>query len=130
MLGKKYWRMYAGALAFALCLSTATTILASEAGQAAADQVTEASYRYFLGDSLMEYGILYTHNGHNRGVDGAQHDLCRDNIQFTFQSYGLSVQLEPVSLWRFYLLQRSRHQTRHRLPRPGNRRRCSLRLGQ
>ena len=32
-------------------------------------------------------------------MDGAHHDLCRDNIQFTLQSYGLSVQLEPVDYW-------------------------------
>jgi hypothetical protein len=70
--------------------------VASDAGQAAADQITEASYRYYLGDTLTEYGILYTHTGHNRGVGGAQHDLARDNIAAHFEAYGLTVTLEPV----------------------------------
>ena len=81
-----------------LMIAVAFTIAApaSDEGQAAADQVTEASYRYFLGDTVGNYGILYTHNGHNRGVGGAQHDLARDNIKAAFESYGLTVTLDPV----------------------------------
>lgn len=83
-------------LQLAVFVVLATVAPASEEGQVAADQVTEASYRYFLGDTIGNYGILYTHNGHNRGVGGAHHNLARDNIASTFTSYGLTVTLEPV----------------------------------
>ena len=69
---------------------------ASDEGLAAADQVTPTTYRYFLGDAVGQPGILYTHNGDNRGVGGAEHNLCRDNIASHFTSYGLTVTLEPV----------------------------------
>jgi hypothetical protein len=83
-------------LATILSVTTVSVSVASDAGLAAADQITDASYRYYLGDALTEYGILYTHNGHNRGVNGPQHDLARDNIAAHFEAYGLTVTLEPV----------------------------------
>ena len=69
---------------------------ASPEGHAAADQVTEAGYRYFLGDNLGVPGILFTHAGDNRGF-GPQHDLARDNIVAELTSYGLTVELEPFT---------------------------------
>jgi hypothetical protein len=57
-------------------------------GLAAADQVTEASYRDFLDN------WLYTHIGDDRGY-GPEHDLARDNIVDFFEFYGLDVTLEP-----------------------------------
>jgi acetylornithine deacetylase/succinyl-diaminopimelate desuccinylase-like protein len=56
---------------------------------AAADEVSEASYRDFLDN------WLYTHAGDNRGVGGPEHDLARDNIEDFFLFYGLDVTLEP-----------------------------------
>ncbi len=68
----------------------------SQAGLKAADQVSETAYRYFLGDNQGIEGLLYTHDGDNRGVNGPEHDLARDNIAAMFQQYGLTVTLEPV----------------------------------
>jgi len=79
-----------------LLLVAGSAAQASDQGQAAAQQVTETTYRYFLGDTQGNYGILYTHTGHNRGVNGPHHDLCRDNIYNHMLSYGLTVTLEPV----------------------------------
>jgi hypothetical protein len=67
--------------------------LASLPGMAAANQVTVASYRSFLGGSMVP-GILYTHTGSNRQW-GPNHDLARNNIFDTFESYGLNPVLEP-----------------------------------
>jgi hypothetical protein len=61
---------------------------ASEAGMAAAEQVSEASYRDILDN------WLYTHAGDNRGF-GPEHDLARDNIESLFLLYGFDVQLHP-----------------------------------
>lgn len=83
-------------LAAGACFAITPWVIASEQGQAAADQVTEASYRYFLGDNQGAPGILYTHSGDSRGVGAPQHDLARDNIEAHFASYGLTVTLEPV----------------------------------
>ena len=77
----------------ALAVSTA---IASDEGLEASQQVTDGTYRYFLGDNFGIPGVLYTHNGHNRGVGGPEHDPCRDNIADHFDSYGLTVTLEPV----------------------------------
>ena len=84
-------------LAVSLGLAPISTALASQEGQVAAEQVTDATYRYFLGDSQGVEGILYTHDGDDRGVGGPEHDLCRDNIASHFQSYGLTVTLEPFT---------------------------------
>jgi len=65
-----------------------TGAAASEAGMAAAEQVSEASYRDFLDN------WLYTHAGDNRGF-GVEHDLARDNIEMFFLLYGFDVELHP-----------------------------------
>lgn len=82
---------------FAATLLVGQSALASIPGQAAADQVTETSYRVILGDSSSALGILYTHTGDDRGVGGPEHDLCMYNIRDAFLSYGLDVTLEPFT---------------------------------
>jgi len=86
------------ALATAATLTVVGTVTASDQGHAAAEQVSEASYRYFLGDNEGVEGILYTHAGDNRGF-GPEHDLARDNIADQLESYGLIVTLEPFIYW-------------------------------
>jgi hypothetical protein len=61
---------------------------ASEAGMAAAEQVSVASYRDFLDN------WLFTRAGDNRGF-GAEHDPARDNIEAFFLSFGYDVVLHP-----------------------------------
>ncbi len=39
--------------------------------------------------------MLYTHLGDNRGVNGAEHDLARDNIYSAFNSFGLTTSYNP-----------------------------------
>jgi hypothetical protein len=73
-----------GAAIGGLCTPAAAT----GPGLAAADQVSEASYRDFLDN------WLYTHVGDDRGF-GPEHDLARDNIVAFFEFYGLDVTLEP-----------------------------------
>jgi aminopeptidase YwaD len=68
----------------------------SQPGMAAANQVSQTSYRSFLGDNQGVVGILYTHNGSNRQW-GPNHDLARANIVAKFQSYGLPVVQEPFT---------------------------------
>jgi hypothetical protein len=76
------------ALAIVLALFTATAVLASDEGQAMADQVSQASYIDFMDN------WLYTHAGDDRGY-GPEHDLARDNIALLMESFGLTVTLEP-----------------------------------
>ncbi|MHC4208351.1 MAG: M28 family peptidase [Planctomycetota bacterium] len=66
----------------------ATGAAASDAGMAAADEVSQASYTDLLDN------WLYTHAGDNRGF-GPQHDLAVNNIAALFTSYGLDVELHP-----------------------------------
>ena len=61
-----------------LSVAVVATATASDEGQAAAAQVTEATYRYFLGDNEGVEGILYTHAGDRRGVGDPDHDLALD----------------------------------------------------
>ncbi len=68
----------------------ATAALASDAGQFAAQQVSQSNYI-----DLMD-NWLYTHNGDDRGF-GPEHDLARANIVTLFQSYGWDVQLHPFN---------------------------------
>jgi hypothetical protein len=82
-------------LGIVLSVTVVLSTVASEQGELAVKQVTEESYRYFLGDNQGAEGILYTHVGDNRGLYGAEHDLARDNIAEHLESYGLSVLLEP-----------------------------------
>ena len=63
---------------------------ASDAGMAAADQVSEISYIDFMDN------WLYTHAGDNRGY-GPEHDLARDNILNHFNSLGLQTSLHPFT---------------------------------
>jgi hypothetical protein len=85
-------------LALGLSVAAVAMVAASDEGHAAADQVSETSYRYFLGDNAGVEGILYTHAGDNRGY-GPEHDLARDNIASELESYGLTVALEPFSYY-------------------------------
>ncbi|MFH0982293.1 MAG: M28 family peptidase [Planctomycetota bacterium] len=71
-----------------MILVTVRQAPASEAGLAAADQVSPAGYRDFL--DL----YLYTHVGDDRGF-GPEHNLARANIVDLMESYGLTVTLEP-----------------------------------
>lgn len=59
---------------------------ASEIGLEVAGQVDGVTWRHYLDD------LLYTHAGHNRGITGAHHDLARENIVATFESFGLPVE--------------------------------------
>jgi Zn-dependent M28 family amino/carboxypeptidase len=91
-VNSKRWSWIAvGALGAGLSVAMFSTAVASEMGQAAADQVSLASYQGFLNTSL------YTHNGNSRGPAAPQHNLARNNILALFQSYGLSASLEPFT---------------------------------
>lgn len=45
---------------------------------------------------------LYTHNGHNKGWGGAQHDPCRDSILNEFQDSGWNAGLHQFTFWLFF----------------------------
>jgi uncharacterized protein with GYD domain len=62
---------------------------ASAVGQVIANQYQQANFQDYLDN------LLFTHDGDNRGLNGADHDPCRENIFATFQSYGLTVELDP-----------------------------------
>ena len=97
---RNWTRMWIIGLASGLAgAGLASTALASEEGQAAVAQITDASFRAILGDDQGVPGILYTHVGDNRGVNGPEHDLCRANIQDQMLAYGLSVTLEPFTYY-------------------------------
>ncbi|MHC4091004.1 MAG: M28 family metallopeptidase, partial [Planctomycetota bacterium] len=87
---KRTLRSWLLAGALGLIVVAAHSAPASEMGQAAADEVSQSSYT----DILVNW--LYTHPGDNRGF-GPEHDLAQDNIVFLFESYGLSVALEPFT---------------------------------
>lgn len=74
-------------LAFLFVVSPAPAT-ASPMGEIAAGLVEQTSYTHFLDD------MLYTHDGDNRGF-GPEHNLARDNIAALFESFGLTVSLEP-----------------------------------
>ncbi|GMU83322.1 MAG: hypothetical protein AMXMBFR47_31920 [Planctomycetota bacterium] len=73
-------------VAFALLAPLLATTRASEIGDEIADQVDVATWRHYLDD------LLYTHAGNNRGIAGAHHNLARENIVSTFESFGLPVE--------------------------------------
>jgi Zn-dependent M28 family amino/carboxypeptidase len=52
-------------------------------------QVSQGTYQSYLDN------LLYTHNGDNRGISGAQHDLARANIHSQFTSFGLQTSFDP-----------------------------------
>ena len=94
MRASRSWVLVAAVGVFGVAAGSAW---ASDMGQAAVAQVTETDYRYFLGEPPLGMpGILYTHSGDDRGF-GPEHDLARANIVAEFQSYGLSVALEPFT---------------------------------
>lgn len=95
MVKQRRFRGFILAFSVSLVVALADHAPASDEGMAAADQVSDATYRYFLGDAFGVSGILYTHSGDDRGVGGAEHNLARDNIAAHFQSYGLTVTIEP-----------------------------------
>ena len=69
-------------------------------GQYAVSFVDEAHYAYL--HSNMESNPLYTHNGHNKGWGGAQHDPCRNSIVNVFQGYGWSTSEHQFTFWLFF----------------------------
>jgi hypothetical protein len=58
----------------------------SEYTQQIVDAISEASYEH------IHRNELFTRAGHNKGVNGAEHDLCRDAIKARLESYGLDTQ--------------------------------------
>jgi hypothetical protein len=62
---------------------------ASAIGQTIAGRVQVSTYQNYLDN------VLFTHNGMSRGIGGAQHDPCRENIASTLQSFGYIVELHP-----------------------------------
>jgi Zn-dependent M28 family amino/carboxypeptidase len=54
-------------------------------------QVNQGNYQHYLDD------LLYTHDGDNRGLGGADHDAARDNIFNLFDGFGLAPELDPFS---------------------------------
>ncbi|MBI5865259.1 MAG: M28 family peptidase [Planctomycetes bacterium] len=64
----------------------AASAAASEIGDEIAAQVSAAAWQHYLDD------LLYTHAGNNRSITGPQHNLARENIVATFQSFGLAVE--------------------------------------
>lgn len=74
-----------------ICAGIATNALASPPGVVISQQVNIATYTHYHQD------LLYIHTGQSRGLTGAQHDPARTNIFNTFQSFGLSVALEPFT---------------------------------
>lgn len=75
---------FAAALALAPVCAWATPI-----GTQVSQDVSQAVYQHYHQD------LLYTHAGDNKGISGAQHDLCRENIRATFESFGLATELHP-----------------------------------
>ncbi|MFW6162389.1 MAG: S8 family serine peptidase, partial [Planctomycetota bacterium] len=68
---------------------TASVSLATAAVSDVAAGVDEAVYTDYLDN------WLYTHDGHDRGPSGAEHDLARDNIQSLLGGFGLAAALDP-----------------------------------
>jgi len=77
-----------GFAALALAAVGLPTASASPPGMAIAGYIDITTYEHY------HKNLLYTRLGDNRGF-GPQHDLARDNIYNTLQSFGLSVVLEP-----------------------------------
>ncbi len=55
------------------------------------DAISEASYEH------IHRNELFTRAGHNKGINGAEHDLCRDAIRARLDSYGLQTELDPFT---------------------------------
>jgi autotransporter-associated beta strand protein len=59
--------------------------------QEVVNEVDQSAYADFHANSL------YTHTGNNRGINGPQHDLARNNIYNTFANLGLNPVLNPFT---------------------------------
>src|SRR5687767_12522186 len=77
--------LVAACAAFSLTLSANGSAI----GQAIATRFEVNGFQDYLDN------YLYTHLGHNKGINGAQHDPCRTNIFNLMQSFGLTVELDP-----------------------------------
>jgi hypothetical protein len=55
------------------------------------NQVSQASYTNYLDNTL------YTHDGSNRGLSGAQHDPAQTNISSALSGFGLATSLDPFT---------------------------------
>jgi len=76
----------------------AVAIVLAVSGIAGADtisdivnQVSQAAYTNYLDNAL------YTHNGSDRGLTGAQHDPARANIASALSGFGLATSLDPFT---------------------------------
>jgi hypothetical protein len=88
---KRMWTQLVWGLVTGWCVLVAAPVRATDEGQEAANQVSATIY-----DSYLNL-YLFTHTGHNRGMNGAQHDPCRDNIKALFESYGLPTVFETFT---------------------------------
>jgi len=87
--GHRTWTITTRMVLLASCaLFVTTTTSAADGTTSVVQQIDVASYQHYIED------LLYTHPGDDRGY-GPQHDLARDNIVTTFESFGLDVTLEP-----------------------------------
>ena len=68
---------------------------ATEIGQQIADEVDVASYQGYLENEL------FTHDGDDRGVFGADHDAARNNIASILDGFGLEVEFHTFSVGPF-----------------------------
>ena len=88
---KRMFRRFLWVLGVGLSVAAVSTAPASDMGMAAANQVSQSSIYDYMDI------WLYTHTGSNRGVGGAQHNLCRDSVAALMTSYGLTVTVEPFT---------------------------------
>ena len=63
--------------------------VASDLGQTVSDQFSVASFQDYLDNAL------FTNLGDNKGLNGAEHDPCRDSIADVLEGFGLDVVLDP-----------------------------------
>src|SRR5690349_5198407 len=85
------WLIVMGLAGFAGVLGSTSRADASAIGSTIASRLSVSTYQNYMDN------LLQTHNGMSRGVSGAQHDICRSNIQSTMQSFGLNVVLAPFT---------------------------------
>ena len=76
-------------MAISAAVATAGRAAASPMGQIAAARVSQDNYRYYLDD------MLYTHYGDQRGPQGPERALARDNICAILSSFELEVEVDP-----------------------------------
>ena len=105
MLAESRSRMRATRGLYAACVGllwSATFALAggTPEGQYAVSYVDQAGYQYIHSNTVSD--PLYTHNGHNKGWGGAQHDPCRNSILNKFQAYGWNASLHEFTFWLIF----------------------------